>query len=196
MPNSRAGRALHSLRIFLPKSLRARLSRGARGILWLLGQHGLRLELTQLEQQSSNLGMRLAELDATLAERGAELQEIEVFCKNLDSLLFSRLAELEAHLADRDAKWRDDLTANINGRAELGERLEAVLTERLAGLDARLAEQAAGRESEFRKILDYHDLLNAHLAFIRRPHDSRLARQLISKFNLVGKDLPDDIQEE
>src|SRR5215211_392367 len=95
MFNSRTGRALRSLGIFLPKSLRARLSRAARGAIWLVGQHGLRLELTQLEQQSSNLGVRLADLDASLADRGAELRRIEAFCEDLDSRLFSRLADLD-----------------------------------------------------------------------------------------------------
>src|SRR5829696_1133679 len=148
MSNSRAGRARRSLGIFLPKSLRARLSRVARGIIWLLGQHGLRLELTQLEQQSSNLGMRLAELDASLAERGAELRKIEVFCEDLDSRLFARLAELDRRLIERDATLRDDLTAKINELGNLSDRLSTDLA-RLAGIDARLAEQAAGRESEF-----------------------------------------------
>src|SRR5829696_4919510 len=193
---SRSRQVVRSFGLFLPKSLRAKLSSAASGVIWLLGRHGLRLELTQLKQQSATLRVRVAELEGSLAQSGAELQKTRASYDNLDSRLFARLAGLDSHLLERDGALRDGLTAKIDELGKLSERLAAEQTERIASIEVRLAERDAVQEAEFRKILDYHDLLNAHLALVRRPDDILLARQLISKFHLLDKNLPDDIQEQ
>src|SRR5215207_7821825 len=216
---SRSRQVGRSFGLFLPKSLRAKLSSAASGVIWLLGRHGLRLELTQLKQQSATLRVRVAELEGSLAQSGAELQKTRASYDNLDSRLFARLADLDGHLLERDAAFRDGLTAKIDELGarvaadivqrhdllrgsltakfdELGQLSERLATERIASIEARLAERHAAQEAELRKILDYHDLLNAHLALVRRPDDILLARQLISKFHLLRKNLPDDIQEQ
>src|SRR5215217_5025534 len=74
----RSRQVVRSFGLFLPKSLRAKLSSAASGVIWLLGRHGLRLELAQLRQQSATLRVRVAELEGSLAQGEAELQKQEL----------------------------------------------------------------------------------------------------------------------
>jgi hypothetical protein len=171
MFSSRLGRAIRSLRIFLPKSLRTKLSWAVRKTEWLFAeQKGLQSDIDNFDRRVSDVVARLSDQEAVLPEHATELRKLGVRQDNLETRLNTHLTELAAAITAQTAELRMIADVSQSLQVEFAATATSLsarqddLSSRLSAQLAELATVLAAQTADVRMVAQAGQRLESSLA--------------------------------